>query len=79
MLRPMIPLTFSVAILDELTRRTCLETNAPIIAAAIGAAVMDRHRFHPKWPIGAAALNLGGNFYPNDRQDDDGLAFVTNY
>jgi hypothetical protein len=29
----MISLTISVAILDKLTRRTCLETSAPLFAA----------------------------------------------
>ena len=38
MLRPMILLAVDVAILDELTRRTCLETNAPR-NATIGTAV----------------------------------------
>jgi hypothetical protein len=33
MRRPMISLTVSVAILDKLTRRTCLETSAPLFAA----------------------------------------------
>jgi hypothetical protein len=41
MRRPMIPLTFSVAIFDKLTRRTCLETDNPLhlLLAAISAAV----------------------------------------
>ena len=35
----MIPLALNVAVLDELTRCTCLETNVPsCLAAAIGTA-----------------------------------------
>jgi hypothetical protein len=33
----MIPLAISIAILDELTRHTCLETNAPFNAALVTA------------------------------------------
>jgi hypothetical protein len=39
MLRPMIPLTIGVAVLDDFTRCTRLETDAPLLtAAAIGTA-----------------------------------------
>ena len=43
MLRPMIPLTIGVTILDEHTRLTCLETNASFFTA-IGAAGVDTNR-----------------------------------
>jgi hypothetical protein len=41
-LRPMLPLALGVAILDEFTRCTRLETGAPLLAA-LGTAV---HRFN---------------------------------
>ena len=37
-LRPMIPLTLGVAILDRHTRLTCLEINNAPVTAAIGTA-----------------------------------------
>ena len=42
MFRPMIPLAFSVAILDELTRLARLEIdNAPLFLATLGTAAAD--------------------------------------
>jgi hypothetical protein len=38
----MIPLALSIAVLDELTRRTCLETSTSLFAA-IGTADVDVH------------------------------------
>jgi hypothetical protein len=37
-LLPMISLAVNVAILDKLTRRTCLETSTSLFFAAIGTA-----------------------------------------
>jgi hypothetical protein len=52
MLRPMIPLAFGIAILDEHTRFTCLETNTPSChTAAIGTADVDLVHELLKWRI----------------------------
>ena len=40
-LRPMILLTFSITILDLHARLACLETNAPLLLATLGAAGVD--------------------------------------
>ena len=52
MLRPMIPLALSVAIFDELTRHTCLETDNPLhlLLAAVGAADDDDLVHLSPWP-----------------------------
>ena len=54
MLRPMIPLTCGVAILDDHTRLTCLETSAPSNAALGATAIIchdgdDSILFLPTW------------------------------
>jgi hypothetical protein len=57
----MIPLTFSVAILDKLTRRTCLETENPLhlLLAAISAAVahLAKIKVHDRRGVGG---QIGG-------------------
>jgi len=42
MLRPMIPLTIDIAILDKLTRNTCFETNALSCHAAQSTSLATR-------------------------------------
>jgi hypothetical protein len=48
----MIPLALSVAIFDELTRHTCLETDNPLhlLLAAVGAADDDDLVHLSPWP-----------------------------
>ena len=52
MLRPMSPLTVGIAVLDEHTRLTRLETGAPLLPALSAAADIDL--VHPFFDFGAA-------------------------
>ena len=67
MFRPMIPLAFSVAILDELTRLARLEIdNAPLFLATLGTAAADCRNHllllgEKKYLVGVPRPQLLGN------------------